>query len=75
MTRPATNQDVRYCTIIGMTLMTVLVIFLAYQLNSRFDEQGTTVKVCAEDDVIVGVGDFSNGTWTGYRCENREEVN
>jgi hypothetical protein len=23
---------------------------------------------CPEDAVLVGVGDFSNGTWQGYEC-------
>lgn len=33
-----------------------------------------TVPSCQEDEVVVGVGDFDNGYWSGYECRNFEEV-
>ena len=33
-------------------------------------ESGQPLPVCAEDDIIVGTGDFKDGTWTGYTCSH-----
>lgn len=37
-------------------------------------DQPPTVPACQEDEVVVGVGDFDNGYWSGYECRNFEEV-
>ena len=60
----------------GFFLAIAIIVSVALGATAYKDTHPSDQPVmCQEDEVIVGVGDFSNGTWQGYRCENREEVN
>lgn len=54
----------------------IALIALALSVNAMLVlDTAPTVPACAEDEVIVGVGDFHpSGLWDAYRCEHPDNL-
>ena len=50
---------------ISFALIVVLAILVGYLYAAKC---GNTIPRCAEDVVLVGIGQFDNGRWTNYVC-------
>lgn len=69
-----TGQPTRFMLACYFLTIIFMVAFVGWKLEGAIEDSKTPV-MCQEDEVIVGVGDYHDNTWQGYRCENREEVN
>lgn len=51
---------------ITTALLILLVILIAFIFASNCGD--SSIPKCAEDVVVIGVGQFDNGYWTDYIC-------
>ena len=53
-------------TFISLALL-FAIVFISLSIAIRISEPNT-IPQCAEDVVLVGIGDFEDGRWTSYIC-------
>ena len=45
-------------------------VALVVGVNAVCTDRSPAIPKCAEDDIIVGTGNYSNGQWEGYTCSH-----
>lgn len=51
-----------------MSTIFAFTLALLLSIGSCCSADTSSVSACAEDVVLIGVGDFENGRWSHYQC-------
>jgi len=67
MTHQASDLKIVVMAMALVVIFVVGVFIIAPELQA-FDTRRPALPRCAEDVVLVGVGEFEGGQWTAYEC-------
>ena len=61
-------------TVTFLPVVTMLTGVAIGAVAVSLDNDQPTIPQCAEDDIIVGTGDYQDGEWEGYDCSHADLI-